>query len=485
MLDRAGWDITDTSLSSLNERLRQTANEKPRLEMLKASDIGQMIGIFEAYHIEVEIIFFDAKGYFSTVPVNARRSCEQGTLHTTGPSNSHVYDQGTCDAPMNTGEISSFLSEFASLAGDRLIKDHPAVIHCPKCARFRQERTQRFGKNNTNSRLVMAGMYSDDLALIAPKGTATALEELVHAQGAVVGVRWTTDKNGNRTHIGYDYITGAEGTRQHITAKKLITYTANCKIMVQKALTGKVASHHEGDSLLGQLGHTSTCELRLKTLSKRLSKCRHAHNRLSTPHSFLPTREIADDLQDSMAIMRRNVGIPVACCTRVPKHFELCTITARGDASLNEEFYSGWGGWWLVPALQGPPKIFAVYGQWSEYESEAMGSNIPVGEAICILLMERVRMRAKFNQPHHTGTLQLSDSITAANKFKALKQGSDCLDALRQEWLDLQPDDGSMPATLSHLPRENAPGWRPQPTRVRLSQHTWHSRFNTVTISSQ
>ena len=121
--------------------------------------------------------------------------------------------------------------------------------------------------------------------------------------------------------------------------------------------------HKEANRVLGQLNFAATVELGIKPCAKALNANRHAKTRLKSDAHFPMGQTARRGLCKAASTCRANKGLPLMCDTTRPTHDHPQVITQRGDACLKEDDgYNGFGLWWVVPNLEGPPTIYATGG---------------------------------------------------------------------------------------------------------------------------
>jgi len=345
-------------IPSLNERLRAATPVGPNLEMVRCSDLGQIIAIFQSYGIKVEVWTLDVTGYFHTVVVLLRRAMEQGVLTLDGPAMSHVFDMGGEDCPRKTGQISSFLAECVSKLAHERVVQLSEIRNDPRVQHMLTARGRKFGPNNPQARVVLAPMYSDDMCVVCPYGTRPTVQAVADEVARRLNLRWQGDKGGPRVFIGYELRLGPSTNHSaaFIKSVKVAEYTANWEDLASQ----EFPSIQMGQSVCGQMNHAATVELALKPLATRLNKALHAQSRLRNPLLFAQPAACRADVLQAVSVLRGSKGIPLTCARDWPAHNGSRTVTQRGDACVKEEGYNGWGAWYVVQC--GPDTMdFRVY----------------------------------------------------------------------------------------------------------------------------
>ena len=149
---------------SLNERIcaaDEADVSKHNLEMTRGADVGHGLAVYHDWGIEMEILTFDAKSYFHCFAVYLRRAMEQGVLTPKGLALSVSMDMGGADCPANTGEASSFITESVSLQLQRILLSVEIITDNKLIQEMLAARSDRFGPNSRNARVILVMMYSD------------------------------------------------------------------------------------------------------------------------------------------------------------------------------------------------------------------------------------------------------------------------------------------------------------------------------------
>jgi hypothetical protein len=445
---------TPEVIPSLNQRLKDSTPDGPNLEMVRCSDMGQVIAIFQAFNIQVEVWTLDVTGYFHTVVVLLRRAMEQGILTLDGPAMSHVFDMGGEDCPRKTGQISSFLAEcVGKIAHERVLR-LPVVRDSVAIQRMLRVRGAKFGVGNPQARIVLAPMYSDDMCVVCPVGTRPTVQAVADEVARRLNLRWQGDKGGPRVFIGYELRLGPTMGQSMALIKsvKVAQYAVKWDALAAQPFPLRQV----GQSVCGQINHAATVELALKPLATRLNRALHAHSRLNNPEVFAQSAACQADIREAANVLRGSTGIPLTCARDWPEHDAPRTITQRGDACVKEDGYNGWGVWFVVPHGPNPRdfRVYALFDSWTTQEEALLGHNAPGAEALCILLGDRGAVEhSLFDRRWHDQHLILTDSETSFMKFGAVKMGSALMDNTRDDWLRLQSVK-HIPATVDWCARE-------------------------------
>jgi hypothetical protein len=156
-------------------------------------------------------------------------------------------------------------------------------------------------------------------------------------------------------------------------------------------------------------------------------------------------------------IMLKDEGIPLLCDYTFPDAFADSTITARSDASLNEE-WSGFGCYIIVPDKGATTphqlRILAFSDKWSTAEATRLGHNTAAAEGIGLIMANRIMARMRPWRSHHTHFLKLTDALAFKHRLDNLKQGSPLMDGIRDECLATEAGLDGLDSRSDHIPRD-------------------------------
>ena len=474
---------------SLNARLRaarELESPIPNQELVKGVDVGVYIAIFESHDITPAMYTFDASQFFHVFACGFMNCCEQGIATEHGAGVSTSYGMGREDSPRMTSHLGAYVAEMVSKAIHELIMQDPNID--PRAKAMVEQRERIFGRNSRQSRIVIATIYVDDLIVLTIPGYDDLVRITTLGKTKPLGLTFNPEKYGASIYIGMRFDIkeqATNGSRQHIKPSKLAKY-----IDEWLPLTLLHVIHLDAlDKLLGQLTYAATVYLELKTLSAIVNDCRvvavaqlpvHASGeqwrvvaeqitpngargckrtwdgahgareaRTPTPSDAFPFPLIARDaVKEAITILKRDTGLPMLPKLTRPRHFDLSTITHRGDASLNEECgYSGWGLWYLVPHPTQPPSVYAIFDEWTPLEQKELGHDVPSAESAVLIFGSRGLSAHNIAEPWHDEFLQMSDSESCEMSYASLRWGSVRLDAMKHHWQELQDTRSNVPPT--------------------------------------
>ena len=171
----------DSLPQSYNARLDMknwpaTRPEYGKLNMVRATDVGQDIAILLQFFSHIVVVVLDASGYFKQFHVTRTRAMIQGAATGDGYAIDMVGEFGAGDFPKFTGDLSSFCAETVMHIGHESCHRAQLYRTDPEMRAF-AARALQLGPRH--GRAVYARKFSDDLVAAAPLQAAAHLRHAV------------------------------------------------------------------------------------------------------------------------------------------------------------------------------------------------------------------------------------------------------------------------------------------------------------------
>ena len=448
---------------STNDRIIPTMSQYPPIQYPTPADVGLIACIYLAFGIKLVFSIFDISSCFHCKAVEPCRAAESvfiedaiGAGMEDGQGTSNIVDYGYSDAADISARCTDNLPKVLDRVMNEMIVKEEARTMTAEERGFRQARGELFGIDSSQAFLSTSFIYVDDMGNFMPEGYAERCADTVNTTvGSQIGYKWVPDKYGKRVYTGFEFkVIHFDQGRIHVKQEKLTAYASSCK-----AMSGRTATMDKVlESRVGELDHAAQAEPDIKPLLGPFYDCLYVkQTRFKNPSLRPISMKLSHNVDKIVPILEANVGLPLFCDTRRPRHYEVTTLTLRTDASLPSATetcsYNGFGGWFLSRQPDGTLVIHAFYGEWTTEEKMKFAGCIAAAEGATVVFGSILAKARTLMQPHHTDLLELTDSLVAEIKYNKLSYGNPMIERSRLQWEKVSVFDPFF-ASIDYIPRE-------------------------------